>query len=238
MIWRPRSLLYTAVVVSLLTGCTAAPSTTPQAARRIASSASPSGAANACRWAPVPPGNAAIKDVGTPPASIPAAAKATMTMTTNLGLVEITMDAKAAPCAVASFAYLAGRKFFDGSSCHRLVTAKLFVLQCGDPSGTGMGGPAYQYAEENLEAGRFGYSRGSVAVARSDTSGTSGSQFFINYADNPRLPANYTPLGTITKGTDIIDKVAAGGVASGTNDPDDGVPKIGIVLQQVTVAYG
>jgi peptidyl-prolyl cis-trans isomerase B (cyclophilin B) len=238
MILHIRGLLCATVVVSLLAGCTSPSLTGPQTARRISGSASPAPAAGACRWLPVGPGNEAnVKDVGSPPATVPRGAKATMTMTTNLGVVEITMDAKAAPCAVASFAYLAGKRFFDGSPCHRLVTANLFVLQCGDPSGTSMGGPAYQYAEENLGA-RAGYVRGSVAVARASEPGTSGSQFFINYADNPLLPAQYTSIGTVTKGMDIVDKVAAGGVTPGAYGPDEGAPKIGIVLQQVTVRYG
>ncbi|WP_327000913.1 peptidylprolyl isomerase [Dactylosporangium sp. NBC_01737] len=176
-----------------------------------------------------------VKDVGTPPATVPRTGKATMTLTTNLGTVEIAMDPKLAPCAVANFAHLAGKKFFDGTACHRLTTAGLFVLQCGDPSGTGTGGPAYRYAEENLSS-RPGYARGSVAVAKTQEPSTSGSQFFISYADNPLLPVDYTPIGTVTKGMDVIDKVAAGGVTPG-NGPDDGAPKIRIVLRQVTVVY-
>ncbi|MET7426683.1 peptidylprolyl isomerase [Dactylosporangium sp. NPDC005555] len=237
MICRSRALLCAVALVSLVGGCTATPSSAPQVARRIAASDSPSQAGGACRWMPVPSGNgASVKDVGTPPAAVPSGAKATMSLATNLGAVEIAMDAKAAPCAVASFSYLAGKKFFDGTACHRLTTAGLFVLQCGDPSGTSTGGPAYQYAEENLGTSA-GYLRGSVAIARTQQPGTSGSQFFINYADNLPLSADYTRLGTVTKGMDIIDKVAAGGVTPGGNGPDDGVPKTRIVLQQVTVVY-
>jgi peptidyl-prolyl cis-trans isomerase B (cyclophilin B) len=243
MIPSVRGLLCASVVVALLAGCGGSSLTVPQTARRIGASAAPSpssssaAAAGGCRWSPVGPGTeATVKDVGTPPAAVPGGAKATMTMTTNLGVVELAMDAKAAPCAVASFAYLAGKRFFDGGACHRLVTAGLFVLQCGDPSGTGTGGPAYQYAEENLST-RAGYRRGSVAVARTAVPGTSGSQFFINYADNPELPADYTLIGTVSKGMDIVDKVAAGGVTPGGNGADDGAPKTRIVLQQVTVVY-
>ncbi|WP_344511181.1 peptidylprolyl isomerase [Dactylosporangium maewongense] len=246
MIRRPHGLLSAAVTVSLLAGCTTASSPGQQFGQRIAPSAassspsspSSSAAAGACRWSPVAAGNQpAIKDVGTPPATVPGGTKATMTLTTNLGVVEIAMEAKAAPCAVASFAYLAGKKFFDGTACHRLTTAGLFVLQCGDPSGTSTGGPAYQFAEENLGT-QPGYRRGSVALARTQEPGTSGSQFFINYDDNPMLPADYTRFGTVTKGMDVIDKVADGGVKPGGSSPDDGAPKVGIVLRQVTVVYG
>ncbi|UWZ59602.1 peptidylprolyl isomerase [Dactylosporangium aurantiacum] len=227
--------------MSLLAGCATVPSQ-PQSARRLGpprsaspgSSAAPAG--GTCAWAPVPAGEADVKNVGTPPASVRGAGKAVMTLTTSLGTVEITMDAKATPCTVASFAYLAGKKFFDGGPCHRLTTQNLFVLQCGDPSGTGRGGPAYQYGEENLGAAA-GYPRGSVAMARKQEPGTNGSQFFINYKDNPLLPADYTPFGTVTKGMDVIDEVAAGGVGEQTNGPGDGTPKTGVVLRQVTVVY-
>jgi peptidyl-prolyl cis-trans isomerase B (cyclophilin B) len=230
------------VLVPVLAGCTAtAPE--PQAARKLARPAAPSAAsstapaAGTCRWNPVAAANqASIKDVGTPPTTVTAAGAATMTLTTNLGAVEIVLDAKATPCTVASFAHLAGKKFFDGSPCHRLTTTRLFVLQCGDPSGTGTGGPAYQYAEENLGT-RPGYLRGSVAVARAQDPGTNGSQFFINYDDNLLLAADYTRFGRVSKGLDVIDKVAAGGVTP-VNDVDDGTPKISITLQQVTVVYG
>ncbi|MEU0559570.1 peptidylprolyl isomerase [Dactylosporangium sp. NPDC006015] len=223
------------LVTAGMAGCTGQ----PQAARRVATPAAPSPAATAeCRWSPVRPGNQVItKDVGTPPATVPSGTIATMTLTTNLGTIEITMDAKVAPCAVASFAYLAGKQFFDGSPCHRLgTTESLSILQCGDPSGTGTGGPAYQYAEENLGP-KAGYLRDTVAVSRWEDPGTSGSQFFINYADNPGIPANYSLIGIVTKGMDIVKQVAAAGVVPETSYHGDGTPKLTLTLQHVTVAY-
>ena len=168
--------------------------------------------ANDCAWtAADTTTNTNLKDVGLPPVKgVQKSGSEQLTITTNQGVISAVLDPAKAPCAVASFAYLAGKKFFDGIPCHRLVVTDLSVLQCGDPPGTSKGGPAYQYAEENL--GVDGYPRGSVAVARADSPDASGSQFFINYADNPFLPAYYTRLGTITKGMDIIDKVAAGGL--------------------------
>lgn len=237
MIRRPGVLLCVAMLASLLVGCTSTPSAEPPVAIQTAGSPSPSPAADGCRWLPVPGAGPHVKDVGTPPATVPREGKATMTLATNLGTVEIAMDARLTPCAVASFAYLAGRKFFDGTACHRMTTAGLFILQCGDPSGTSMGGPAYQYAEENLGTSA-GYLRGTVAVARTATAGTSSNQFFVNYADNPRLPADYTTIGTVAKGMDVIDKVARGGVTPDANGADEGTPKTRIVLQQVTVVYG
>jgi peptidyl-prolyl cis-trans isomerase B (cyclophilin B) len=178
---------------------------------------------------------AAIKDVGTPPATARRTGKATMRLTTSQGPIVISMDAKAAPCAVASFAYLAGKHFFDNTKCHRLTTEGIWVLQCGDPSATGYGGPAYNYAQENLGPK---YTRGTVAVANTGQPNSSGSQFFVNYKDNLSLGPDYTMLGTVTAGMDVVDKVAAGGATpADVNAPGDGAPKVEIVLQQVTVTY-
>jgi peptidyl-prolyl cis-trans isomerase B (cyclophilin B) len=277
-----------------LGGCTSPPplavpsQPVPGTPRAPESTPSPSG--SGCAYRTLAPGNEAnVKDVGMPPTPVRTTGTATMTITTNLGVVVIAMDAAATPCAVASFAYLAGKKFFDGTSCHRLTRNTLSVLQCGDPSGTGLGGPRYQYSEEHLNAVYPGgsappsrpaasplsymcvpgdpddflddglcepglepspysggsppvqavYRRGLVAVARAQDPGTSGSQFFISYADNP-LDAWYTPLGTVTRGMEVIDQVAAGGVVPATGSPadtDEGAPKLRLVLQQLTVAY-
>jgi len=236
---RARGLLCAAAAAVLLIACGSAPVSPPAGARRLAPSgaSAPAGSKatdGTCTWQPVATGTgASIKDVGTPPATVRTASAATMTLRTNLGVIEIAMTPRTAPCAVASFAYLAGKQFFDGSPCHRLVVTGLSVLQCGDPSGTGTGGPAYQYAEENLGGGTP-YRRGVVAVARTADPGTSGSQFFINFADNLELSADYTPFGTVSKGMDIVDQVAAGGVSTGAAD---GPPKIAITLQTVTVTY-
>jgi peptidyl-prolyl cis-trans isomerase B (cyclophilin B) len=115
-------------------------------------SPTPSGAA--CVWTPYHPvGVAEVRDVGTPPAIVPRTGTAIMTISTNLGLIRIRMDPARTPCAVADFAYLASRQFFDKSSCHRLVDSPdIGLLQCGDPSGSGTGGPTYQFADENLDA--------------------------------------------------------------------------------------
>ncbi|WP_238007472.1 peptidylprolyl isomerase [Dactylosporangium sp. AC04546] len=237
-----------ATVVALVAGCGTPSLAGPQSARRIDPAASPAPGASAsgaqgggsgtCRWKAVEPGNETnVKNVGTPPTSVPKATTAVMALTTNLGAIEITMDAKAAQCAVASFSFLAGKKFFDGTSCHRLVTEGIHVLQCGDPSGTGAGGPSYQYAEENLPKAK-GYASGTVAVARTAVPGTSGSQFFVNFGDNPELTADYTLLGVVTRGMDVVDQVARGGVGAGGQSETDGPPKVSLVLQRVTVAYG
>ncbi|MEV0660219.1 peptidylprolyl isomerase [Actinomadura luteofluorescens] len=165
------------------------------------------------------------KDVGTPPARITAAAPSRATIETGLGTLQISLDAGTAPCTVNSLAYLAAQKFYDRTSCHRLTTGtSLQVLQCGDPSGTGAGGPAYQFDDESLSSAR--YTRGTVAMANAGPN-TNGSQFFILYGDTADLPASYTVFGQVTSGMDIVDKVAKTGVEDGGTD---GAPR-----QKVTI---
>jgi peptidyl-prolyl cis-trans isomerase B (cyclophilin B) len=212
-----------------------------------AASASGSPTPTSCHWLPLIDPSASpkptalppqVKDVGTPPAS---GEKRTgtelMTITTNLGDIKVEMDAAHAPCATASFAYLAGKKFFDNSKCHRLVTSGIFVLQCGDPSATGEGGPAYRYAEENLPTGdRPAYPQGTVAIAKTSDPSTSGSQFFIVYKDTD-LDANYTVLGHVTTGLDIVQKVADAGVIPdpSAQSAGDGAPKQELDIKSMTV---
>jgi len=160
----------------------------------------------------------------------------TATVTTSQGPIVLDLDSAAAPCTVNSFRSLAQASFFADTPCHRLTASEsLKVLQCGDPTGTGTGGPGYAFAEENLDS--FGgespeavtYVRGTVAMANAGP-GTNGSQFFLVYADS-KLPPAYTPFGTITAGLDILDRVAAGGV-----DPAaDPAPVIPVQVQSVTV---
>jgi peptidyl-prolyl cis-trans isomerase B (cyclophilin B) len=180
-----------------------------------------------------------IKNVGTPPAGgEPRTGTQVMTMNTNRGVIKIEVETAKAPCAAASFTYLAGKKFFDNTKCHRMVTTGIFVLQCGDPSATGTGGPAYRFNEENLPTNRRpAYPEGTVAIAKAQDPGTSGSQFFICYKDT-ELDANYTILGHVTEGLDIVQKVAAGGVIP---DPQaqsagDGAPKLEVKVTSLTMS--
>jgi cyclophilin family peptidyl-prolyl cis-trans isomerase len=123
----------------------------PVAAPQAIPSVAPAAPGPRCDWRPDPGPDQ--KPVGTPPASgEPRSGSATITITTSLGVIEITIDRARTPCTAASFAYLASRQFFDGSACHRLTTAGLFVLECGDPTGTGRGGPGYRFADENAPA--------------------------------------------------------------------------------------
>ncbi len=116
------------------------------------SSSKPTAAAGTCAWNPAnTTNNANLKDVGTPPTSgEPRTGAETVTIQLGQGTVTGSIDLAKAPCTASSLKYLAGKKFFDNTKCHRLTTSGLYVLQCGDPSGTGQGGPAYTYADENL----------------------------------------------------------------------------------------
>ncbi|MDM4718486.1 peptidylprolyl isomerase [Micromonospora sp. WMMA1363] len=182
--------------------------------------AASSGAAQ-CAFTPIEPDQRTpqIKDVGLPDNQQPNTGAQTLTIDTNLGQITAKVDRSATPCTAASFTHLAEKNFFDNTKCHRLVTEGIKVLQCGDPSATGKGwrdtdgtgGPSYRLAEENLPTDkRPPYPEGVIAMANSGQPGSTGSQFFIVYGDSP-LDPNYTVLGTITSGMDIVKQVAAAG---------------------------
>ena len=154
-----------------------------------------------------------------PEQRITAADKGTDTIdfTTNCGPIQITLDAAKAPVTSNSMVFLTNEKFFDDTSCHRLTTEGIFVLQCGDPTATGSGGPGYTIPDENLpKAGADNYPAGTVAMANSGAN-TNGSQFFIVY-DDTTLGPNYTIWGKVTKGLDVVKAVAAQGVVGGGGD--------------------
>jgi len=149
-------------------------------------------------------------------------------MSTNQGNIGLMLDNAKSPCTVNSFASLAQQGYFNDTPCHRLTTSEgLSVLQCGDPTGQGSGGPGYQFANEyptdqfqpddpKLQAPVV-YPRGTLAMANAGP-GTNGSQFFLVYKDS-QLPPNYTVFGTIDEtGLATLDKIAAGGVAGGGQD--------------------
>jgi peptidyl-prolyl cis-trans isomerase B (cyclophilin B) len=170
-----------------------------------------------------------------PANKLAAGTKYTLTLNTNCGKVAIETDTDA-PKTVNAMLWLAEQEYFNSSPCHRLTTKGIFVLQCGDPTGTGTGGPGFKIPDENLpKAGDANYPKGTVAMANAGP-GTSGSQFFLVYKDTT-LPANYTIWGRITKGLDVITKVADAGVIGESND---GQPQtsIGILSTKVHPALG
>lgn len=157
----------------------------------------------------------------------------TITLTTNCGEIQIAADGINAPLTVISMSYLANKGYFDKSPCHRVTTQGIFVLQCGDPSGSGSGGPAYTAPDENLPTGSGNiYPAGSVAMANSGAN-TNGSQFFIVYDDNSQLGPNYTLWGRVIKGLDIVKAVAALG-SDNSHPAGGGVPNQPISIEKAT----
>lgn len=150
------------------------------------------------------------------------------------GTVTIAMNGKQTPATIQSFAFLAGQHWFDNTPCHRLTTSGIYVLQCGDPTGTGTGGPGYTIPDENLQGAS--YPAGTVAMANTGQPHTGGSQFFLVYA-NTQLPPQYTPFGHVTKGLDILRRIAAAG-EDDANGPGDGHPKNPVVITSLTVSKG
>ena len=156
----------------------------------------------------------------------------TFILVTNCGTIVITTVGKKAPWTLTEMSTLAKAGYFDGSLCHRLTTAGIFVLQCGDPTATGTGGPGFTYPDENLPANAVNnYPAGTVAMANSGP-GTNGSQFFLVFADTTLGP-DYTIWGKITKGLDIVQAIAKAGVKGGGGD---GTPNTKIALTKVRVS--
>lgn len=153
----------------------------------------------------------------TPPNSIHKRFPRTITLETNCGDIVIQTMARQAPVTVTVMATLARSGFFNNTLCHRLTTEGIFVLQCGDPTATGTGGPDFRYRDENLPAaGENNYPEGTVAMANSGP-GTNGSQFFLVYK-NTTLGPNYTIWGRIISGLDIVKFIAEGGIKNGGVD--------------------
>jgi len=156
----------------------------------------------------------------------------TFTLVTNCGNIVVTTVGAKAPITITQLATLARGGYFNNSLCHRLTTKGLYVLQCGDPTATGAGGPNFTYRDENLPAeGLNNYPAGTVAMANSGP-GTNGSQFFLVFADTT-LGANYTIWGTITQGLDIVKAIAKAGVKGGGVD---GAPNQPIAINRVSVS--
>ncbi|WP_166534447.1 peptidylprolyl isomerase [Blastococcus xanthinilyticus] len=189
-----------------------------------------------CEYLPDESGNPNLTDVGTPPdpEATPTQGRVDLLMATDQGDLTLTLDRSIAPCAAASFTYLAEQDFYAGSTCHRLVTQEAFgLLQCGDPTGTGSGGPSYKYAEE--VTAETTYPRGTIAMAKTAAPSSTGSQFFLTFTD-VTLPPEYTVVGSIDEaGLAVLDTVAAGGV-QGAEGPGDGPPNIPVTVEDIAVA--
>jgi peptidyl-prolyl cis-trans isomerase B (cyclophilin B) len=199
------------------------------------------------------------KDEGMPtdPKPTPNTGTVAVTLQTSQGNIPLSLDRAEAPCTVQSFVYLAQKSYFDATPCHRLTADQgLSVLQCGDPTGTGEGGPGFTIPDEkpkNLKAAPSStppqqgqeapdvYPAGTIAMANTGQPHSGGSQFFLVYADS-QLPPDYTVFGTIgAEGMTTLNKIVAGGITPGT-DPNtgqttttDGKPKLAVNILKATV---
>ena len=166
----------------------------------------------------------AARPVELPPTSgVPTSGTIRYVLEMTEGPVTLTLDQGRAPCTVNSFVSLARQGYFDGSRCHRLADSGLFVLQCGDPTGTGRGGPGYQFANET--DGTESYVRGVVAMANAGP-GTNGSQFFLVWDDSTALDQkpDYTIFATMDAASrDVVATMAAEG-QDGSNRDGTGRP--------------
>ena len=164
-----------------------------------------------------------------PEQELDAAATYRLEVKTNCGSFTITLDQKLAPRTTASLVSLAESGFFDGTTFHRVVPG--FVIQGGDPTGTGTGGPGYQTVDPPPKNAR--YTEGVVAMAKAATeaAGTSGSQFFVVTGDDVGLPPEYAIVGEVTEGLDAVLAIDELGV-------QDGPPSQPVVIERVTVSEG
>ena len=223
----------------------AAAASTPSSAASAASSptATSSAASNPMDYEAS--GTSAVKGITVPTYNASAAQQTyTVTLTTNRGDIVFTADGKAAPYTVYSFVYLADKGYFDNTKCHRLVwSSGLFMLQCGDPTGTGEGGPGYTIPDENLaslgaadSSGTVTYKAGTIAMANTGQPHTGGSQFFL-VGENSTLAPTYTPFGTITKGLNILQSIGNAGAAAADSSGTT-APKEATTIEKVTIAQG
>jgi len=222
------------------TPTTAAQPNTPAAPGQLPAPAAPANVGANCQYpasqdkASKPNNPPRTGKVPTEPAQVSAS------MATNQGNIGLQLDNAKSPCTVNSFASLAQQGFFNDTPCHRLTTSGgLAVLQCGDPTGQGTGGPGYQFDNEyptnqfQPDDPKLGqpvvYPRGTLAMANAGP-GTNGSQFFLVYKDS-QLPPNYTMFGTIDQtGLATLDKIAAAGTADGS---PDGKPKNDVQVKSI-----
>jgi peptidyl-prolyl cis-trans isomerase B (cyclophilin B) len=163
-----------------------------------------------------------------PPAALDRGKKYVAKVVTSCGEFDIKLDVKHSPKTVASFVSLARAKFFDDTTFHRIVPG--FVIQGGDPLGSGTGGPGYSVTEAPPKDTQ--YTRGVVAMAKTGTepAGTSGSQFFVVTGEDAGLPADYAVLGTVSSGADVVDTIGTVPTDPATEKPVDPV-----LIESITI---
>lgn len=238
---RLRAARFTAPAVALLLAVGPAVfGAVPASASAPASGTARDATTGPCHYT-VTPDEPAARPVPLPPdpARTPSRGTVEVQLRTNHGELTLVLDRERAPCTVQSFVHLARHRFYDRTFCHRLTAyPTLKVLQCGDPSGTGSGGPGYSYHDElptdllpaptDPTGERRIYPRATLAMANAGPD-TNGSQFFLVYADSALRP-NYSIFGTVSRsGMRTLDRIAAGGVApepGGPVPPVDGAPQL------------
>ncbi|MGN6472583.1 MAG: peptidylprolyl isomerase [Mycobacteriales bacterium] len=223
----------------LAAGCGSSGSSGPasQVQPTTPTSSATSATANANGCSTPPPLRKSPQHYGSEPKLTIAKTTYTATIVTNCGTIVLALDGKSAPHTVNSFAFLASKGFFDDTPCHRLTTAGagIEVLQCGDPTGSGSGGPGYTIPDENLKGAT--YPTGTVAMANTGQPHTGGSQFFLVYGPT-QLQPQYTPFGHIVSGLDVLRRIAKAGTDGSSGYPFDGRPNQPVVIESFTVKKG
>jgi len=211
-----------AATLALVAGCADADTASDPAGTAPTTTAATEATDGPCSYEPT--GDAA-RQVDLPPAE-PAPSRS-LTITTNRGAVTARLRAAATPCTVSSFTSLAKQGYFDDTKCHRLTTEGIFVLQCGDPTATGSGGPGYSFDDELT--GKETYPAGTLAMANAGPD-TNGSQFFLVYAES-QLPPSYSVFGSIDRaGLKVVRRIARAGTVDGGAD---GAPKNDVLITSV-----
>jgi cyclophilin family peptidyl-prolyl cis-trans isomerase len=239
-------LILLALVALVLAGCgqaapapaqapaTAKPAVTPPSSAQITNalsplpspSASPAAAASPAGQGVQVASNAPQQFAAPPPMTIDTSKHYTATIDTSMGTMTADLFASEAPMTVNNFVFLANQHFYDGVTFHRVIPN--FMIQTGDPTGTGTGGPGYRFNDEPVKRQ---YSRGTLAMANAGPN-TNGSQFFIVQKDYP-LPPNYTIFGQLNGGLDVLDKIATTPTGPGKGGPD--TPKTPITINSITI---
>jgi cyclophilin family peptidyl-prolyl cis-trans isomerase len=175
----------------------------------------------------------AARKVSLPPATADYKTTYQASIKTNRGAIVIDLLNSKAPCTVNSFAHLAEQGFYNSTPCPRLTTTGFYIIQCGDPTGTGSGGPGYEFASENLTGAT--YPAGTLAMANNGTADSNGSQFFLVYKDSSSLPPDYTPFGKVVSGLNILQTVAKAGYGKPVNAAGGGKPNESVEIESVTI---
>ncbi len=172
--------------------------------------------------------NSELEQSSSPPMTIDKNKKYTAVLKTSAGEITVELNADKTPITVNNFVTLAKKNFYNKTIFHRVIEG--FMIQGGDPTGTGTGGPGYKFADEPFDGE---YTRGTVAMANSGPN-TNGSQFFIMQKDNA-LPKNYVIFGNVTSGIDVVDKIAEAQTKSDPNSGENSVPLIPVTIESVTI---